>query len=131
MSKAKKFNTSITECSKKLDECAWLIQKVDHMATQRNLLKIGTALSELGELREDFYKHYPDMKPEGWDEGMPDSWYEETLEEALIDSKKMCDTGNPLDAIKHLELLISIRPPVAVVTSAKHEIGRIKSEFGV
>lgn len=77
---------------------------------KENIHKIGKALAELFELRSDFYKLHPHLKPEKWDEPPSDEAFGEMYQKALLIVDEHLQASHPKNAIETLESYISIHP---------------------
>lgn len=121
----------LIDCSEKLVDCSSIIRDIPLEPRRENIHRIGHALAEIGDLRNEIYKLYPDLKPDGWDEPPIEEAYGEMYENASIMVREHIEAGNIDRAVECLESFIFMGPSKKYEELAKNQIQKIKKEHGV
>ena len=131
MDKITELNKLLTESSEVLVECCSILKDEPIDPNEKNIYRLGKAIFEINEIREQIYKFHPELKPEKW--GMPptDEDVEEMYDLACAMSQDHIEAGNIDKAIETFETFIFIGQPNKYEEKAKNEIKNIKQKYGV
>ena len=131
MSKANELNKLLTTSAETLVECCSILKDEPIDPTEKNIYRLGKAIYEINELRDQIYRFHPELKPEKW--GLPptEEDYAEMYEEALRLVKEYLEAGNPEKAIDTFESYVSIRPDEKYEIKAKNEIEKLRNKYRV
>jgi hypothetical protein len=118
-------------CAGELDRCAGLIRDAQLNPVKENIHRIGYALYNICEIRNEIFKIKPELKPKEWDEPITDKEQNKIFGELLVETEELCEAGKPLGAVERLEAFISTCPSENFVKMAEKEIVSIRSRYGV
>ncbi len=118
-------------CAGELDRCAGLIRDAQLNPVKENIHRIGHALYNICEIRNEIFKIKPELKPKEWDEPITDKEQNQIFGELLIETEELCEAGKPLVAVERLEAFISTCPGEKFVRMAEKEVVSIRSKYGV
>ncbi len=131
MLKAEEIDSILKSCATHLDKCAGLVRDLPLEPVRENIYRIGRALAEIGELRAELFKLHPQLKPEGWDDPLPNADYNQMFGQTILQAEELCDAGKPNEAVKCLESFIFIGPPEELQRLAQNEVQKLKGRYGV
>ncbi len=128
MSTTKDLDLILSRCATDLDRCAGLIKDLPLKPTKENIYRIGSALTEIFDIKEELYKLDPSLKPKDWDAPPCDEEFNEMFGQALIQAEKLKEGGSVKEAIEVFERFISIGPSQRYVAMANAQIRNMRGE---
>jgi len=131
MSKINELNKMLTESAEVLVECCSILKDEPIDPNEKNIYRLGKAIYEINELREQIYKFYPELKPEKW--GLPptEEDYAEMYDTALELAEEHLLAGKPEKAIETFESYIFMGPSEKYENLARNKIEKLKREYSV
>jgi len=131
MDKIEELNIMLTDSAEVLVECCTILRDEPIDPKEKNIYRLGKAIFEINEIREQIYKIHPQLQPEKW--GLPptEEDIEDMYEVACTLSKEHIDSGNIAKAIETFESFIFIGQPNKYEEKAKNEIIKIKQNHNV
>jgi len=131
MSKVNELNKLLTESAEVLVECCSILKDEPIDPNENNIYRLGKAIFEINELREQIYRYHPELKPEKW--GLPptEEDYAEMYEAALQQAEKHLLAEKPEKAIETFESYIFIGPTEKYENLARNEIKKLKREYNI
>jgi len=131
MSKINELNKLLSESAEVLVECCSILKDEPIDPTEKNIHRLGKAIHEINELRDQIYKFYPELKPAKWGLLPTEEDYAEIYEEALRQANEHLKAGNPEKAIETFESYIFIGPVEEYESKAKNEIEKLRKKYRV
>ncbi len=131
MATLEEIDKLLHHCAGELDRCAGLIRDAQLNPVKENIHRIGHALYNVCEIRNEIFKLKPELMPKEWNEPITNKEQNRTFGELLIETEDLCEAGKPLVAVERLEAFISTCPGENFVRMAKNEIESIRSRYGV
>lgn len=131
MSKVKEPDKLLTESAEVLVECCSILKDEPVDPSEKNIYRLGKAIYEINEIREQIYRAHPKLKPEKWGEPPSDEDYSEMFQEALQQAEEHIRAGSPEKAIETFESYIFIGPTEEYEGKAKSEIEKLRKKYRV
>ena len=82
-------------------------------------------------IQQQVFSLKPELKPEGWDDPLPDSEYNRMFGDLVIKAEELCKAGKATEALEKLESFVFIGPGESLEEKAKGLIAQIRGEYGV
>lgn len=130
MSNAEKIDAALRCCAEQLDVCAEMIRDANLEPVQRNVERIGYALTYIFEIQHEIYKTHPELQPDELKNPKLDS-RNKVFGTLLLEVWALCEEGRPQVALEKLEAFIVSQPGVEFEEMAKSQISSIRERFNV
>ena len=131
MSTPEALDKLLTECCEHLVECSSIVRDIPLEPSKANIYKIGKALAEIFELRNELYKIHPHLKPENWDQAITEEDYSEMFENAIAWVNEYLEAGKPEKGVEVLERFISMGLNESTKAKVEKRIQELKDEFAL
>jgi hypothetical protein len=131
MSKFEELDKLLTESAEVLVECCSILKEEPVDPNEKNIYRLGKAIYEINEIREQIYRIHPELKPKKWGEPPSEDDYLEMFQEALRQAKEHIQAGCPEKAIETFESYVFIRPGEKYEGMAKSEIEKLRNKYRV
>ncbi len=131
MSKVNELNKLLTESAEVLVECCSILKDEPVDPNEKNIYRLGKAIYEINEIREQIYRFHPKLKPEKWGEPPSEEDYSEMYQEALRQAEEHIQAGKPKKAIETFESYVFIGPTEKYEVKAKSEIEKLRKKYRV
>ena len=131
MNKITELNKLLTESAEVLVECCSILKDEPVDPKEKNIYRLGKAIYEINEIREQIYILHPKLKPEKW--GVPPSEedYSEMYQVAMRQAEEHINDGKPEKAIETFESYVYIGPTEKYADKAKREIEKLRKKYRV
>ena len=87
MDKIEELNKLLTESAEVLVECCSILKDEPIDPSEKNIYRLGKAIFEINEIREQIYRFHPHLKPDKWGQPPTEEDIEEMFEVACTISK--------------------------------------------
>lgn len=131
MDKINELNRLLTESAEVLVECCSILEDEPIDPNEKNIYRLGKAIFEINEIREQIYNFHPELKPKKWGIAPSDEDVEEMFELACTMSQEHIESGNIDKAIETFKTFILIGQPNKYEGKAINEINNIKQKNSV
>jgi len=131
MSKAKELDKLLTESAEVLVECCSILRDEPVDPNEKNIYRLGKAIHEINEIREQIYRIHPKLKPEKWGQPPTEEDYSEMFQEALRQAEEHIQAGCPEKAIETFESYVFIGSTEKYKGKAKSEIEKLRKKYRV
>jgi hypothetical protein len=131
MSKVNELNKMLADSAEVLVECCTILKDEPIDPNEKNIYRLGKAIYEINEIREQIYKLHPELKPEKWDDPLSEEDCSEMYQEALRQVEDHIQAGKIEKAIETFESYIFIGPTEKYERKAKNEIEKLRKKYRV